>query len=122
MESGGEVVLVHTLPGATASVDVEPLSSPEGDITAAITPCLASAARAAPDAQLLVVGGETAGNLADALGLDPLFIVQELYAGIPVSHNGGTEPRWLITKPGSFGDETALSEVVSRLLGRQPIE
>lgn len=118
IQAKGAVVLVHTLSVPLAHRHNGPPGGSGAPITDLVAPVLLSAARALPEACILVVGGETAGALVDGLRLGPLNVSGELSAGVTVAMGEGATPRWIVTKPGSFGHDSLLSEVAYKLLGR----
>ncbi|MFN8492023.1 MAG: four-carbon acid sugar kinase family protein [Caldilineaceae bacterium] len=65
---------------------------------------------------LLIVGGDTAVHLLEALGIEQLTIVAELMPGIPLSvGQDKTGQLWrIITKAGNFGDEATLVRLFQR--------
>ena len=67
---------------------------------------------------LVVSGGETAINVARALGGRGLLIEEELEAGVPVSRLIGPRPCRIVSKAGEFGGETTLVAAVEALGGR----
>ncbi len=65
---------------------------------------------------LILTGGDTAVSVLTQLGLTRLEVVGELLPGIPllVGYDANGQPRQVITKSGSFGDEQTLVHLYSR--------
>lgn len=116
-DSGGGVRLVHegahTPAGAGVTV-LRPDPAVRGD-PAAIAGSLTAAAvtlAGGPDGpHLLLTGGETARRVLDALGVDRLDPLGQVDHGAVRSRTASG--RQVVTRPGSFGDETSLREMAA---------
>jgi uncharacterized protein YgbK (DUF1537 family) len=80
---------------------------------------LAAVARGLVDrgvGQLIVAGGETAGAVVSALGVNYLRIGPEIAPGVPWTSTPGSPPLALALKSGNFGARDIFLEAWSKLL------
>jgi 4-hydroxythreonine-4-phosphate dehydrogenase len=101
-------------------VTVEPLAETPDDerVVAALGRLLVSSARLVGG--LVVTGGETAAGLFDAWGITDLRLVEEIEPGVPMSvAHGACVGLPVVTKAGSFGDESTLDRARMRLRERE---
>jgi len=63
--------------------------------------------------KLLLSGGDTANRVCKTIGVRSLQIVDQITTSIPLMIDD--QARWIITKSGGFGTETALLEIMRRL-------
>ncbi len=73
--------------------------------------------------RLILIGGDTAISVANALGAYGIGIKEEVLPGIPLGIILGGDFHGLlaVTKAGGFGQEDALAEVVNKLRSLRPI-
>ncbi|WIY81734.1 four-carbon acid sugar kinase family protein [Propionimicrobium sp. PCR01-08-3] len=64
------------------------------------------------DVDIVVIGGETAGAVLPRLGISRLDVLREVHPGAVVSVAGR---RLVATRPGSFGDDTSLLQIVQAI-------
>jgi uncharacterized protein YgbK (DUF1537 family) len=63
----------------------------------------------------VVAGGETAGAVVEALGVQALAIGPEIDPGVPWTRSVGGEPLWLALKSGNFGSEDFFARATAML-------
>ncbi len=80
-----------------------------GELTAAVV-------RKSSVRSLILSGGDTALGVCSALDLHNLYILDELFPGIPVSMvDFGDLQLKLVTKAGGFGEEDTLFEIIDKM-------
>ena len=91
---------------------------PAAGIDPAISAALArTVAAAAPDvADLVLIGGETARRVLEAIGVDVLEPLDEIHHGAVRSR--APDGRVVVTRPGSFGGPDSLAQIVRALTER----
>jgi uncharacterized protein YgbK (DUF1537 family) len=104
---GSGAVLLYT---TAAPTEVQAIQSKLGAAQAGrlIEDALARIARGLVDAgvgQLIVAGGETAGAVVQALGIEALRIGPQIDPGVPWTMTVGDQPLALALKSGNFGSE-----------------
>lgn len=111
------LVLIHQPPPAPGAV----LDGPEARRRANLLAdaALAQIARKPPEL-LLLVGGDTAVAVLSRLGVERLTVQRELLPGMPLcsAQVSGRELQ-VVMKPGSFGDENALVELLRNVKGER---
>lgn len=113
VSSDHPLVLIHQPPPAPGAV----LDGPEARRRASLLAdaALAQIERKPPDL-LLLVGGDTAVAVLSRLGVERLTVQSELLPGMPLcaaTVNG--HALQVVMKPGSFGDEKALVELLGNV-------
>jgi 4-hydroxythreonine-4-phosphate dehydrogenase len=100
---------------------------PTGDVDPARSRALAAGlARLAADVvrgttiPLALTGGETARHVLDALGVRTLHPLDSVHHGAVRSRTD--DGRFVVTRPGSFGEPDSLISIVAALRGGQPTE
>jgi uncharacterized protein YgbK (DUF1537 family) len=70
---------------------------------------------------LIVVGGDTANYVMRVLGIRQLEVVEELLPGVPLMTGVDQDGvrRWVVLKPGGFGDVTTLGHLYDLVRARQ---
>jgi uncharacterized protein YgbK (DUF1537 family) len=70
---------------------------------------------------LIVVGGDTANYVMRVLGIRRLAVVEELLPGVPLMTGVDDQgvQRWVVLKPGSFGDVATLGHLYDLVRARQ---
>ncbi|GAA3877584.1 hypothetical protein GCM10022381_20100 [Leifsonia kafniensis] len=97
------------LDGGDAVVTVE-------EWNAAAFAALAKAIRELPGrTDLVLTGGDTARHVLDALGIDCVFPEHEIHDGAVLSMTG--DNRAVVTRPGSYGTDDSLVQIVRHLKG-----
>lgn len=74
---------------------------------------VATALSAAPNADLVLTGGETARAVLDRLGINELVPLQQIQHGVVISR--ADDGRLVAAKPGTFGTPTVLTEAIHSL-------
>ena len=65
---------------------------------------------------LIISGGDTALGVCSALGLHNIYILDELFPGIPVSLvDSGDLQLKLVTKAGGFGESDTLFKIIDKI-------
>jgi uncharacterized protein YgbK (DUF1537 family) len=70
-------------------------------------------AAAAGTRRFVVAGGETAGAVVSALGVQQVLVEDELEVGVPWCITEGRRPLRLLLKSGNFGSARLLVEAAS---------
>lgn len=106
-------------PAALAVTD--PARRDPAVVLAEVAGAVRRALAAAPDADLVLTGGETARTLLDALGVRALEPLRQLQHGVVVSL--ADDGRLVAAKPGSFGTPDILTQAIHllRALRADPI-
>lgn len=91
----------------------------ENELAHALAPALTAGVRAMPQAGIVITGGETAGSLATSLGWEAFDVLGEYGPGIASCRTRQADRRYVVTKPGAFGDASTLSDLAQRLLGNR---
>lgn len=86
----------------------------QAGLAAALAPVLLAGFGVRGESHLVCVGGETAGAVADWLGLGEFAAVGEVGSAVAVLRPDRPGPI-LVTKPGAFGDDSCLVHVADRL-------
>lgn len=115
--SAGRLPTVSVLCPATVSYPAasQTLAAPEWRNISRLTAQIGAAViRRARPAALLVIGGETANHLFDALGTQAVTLLGEAAPGIPCGRlaGGAADGLALVTKAGGFGNENSLEALV----------
>lgn len=119
--SSAKVLIVHTAAERT-SEEVARICAGRGWIERDLADLLAipfsQALQASPGRGVYFIGGETTGAVFDRLGITSLTIQGECTPGVPFALSG-TAALWplILTKPGAFGSETALTDAARTVLG-----
>lgn len=118
--SKAKVIVVHTAPGATQERVRRHCGQrgwTERDLALSLALPFAEAARAAEGAAVYFIGGETAGAVAEILGLQALTVHGECTPAVPWATTSTPSP-WpvVLTKPGAFGTDRAPAEAADLLL------
>jgi 4-hydroxythreonine-4-phosphate dehydrogenase len=102
---------------AVVVVALDPAAPADPSRSRALTESLAAAVSPVLDHfdAAFLSGGETARAVLDRLDVPALDVVDEVETGTVVSRRPGG--RFVVTRPGSFGDPTSLVRVVEHLLG-----
>jgi uncharacterized protein YgbK (DUF1537 family) len=98
------------LEGPSARVEAARLADLSADVVRRLQP-----------ATMIVVGGDTATYVMQALGLREMEVVEELLPGVPllVGQDRDGRPCTLALKAGNFGDEGTLAQLYDLLKARQ---
>lgn len=120
--SSASVLVVHTAAARTGE-DVTRYCAGQGwnerDLANLLAIPFTRAMQAAPGHAVYLIGGETTGAVFDRLGITSLAVRGECTPAVPFAVSR-TTPQWplILTKPGAFGSETALTEAANTILGR----
>lgn len=116
-QSTAEIVVLHT----HADLDIRGSGPTNGglsdtEMANAIAPVLAAGVTAMPTAGVIISGGETAGSVATSLGWNAFDVLDEIAPGVAICRTQNPGQRYVITKPGAFGDACTLTNVARQLL------
>lgn len=114
-----QVIIVHTSPQATRGLVMKHQAANgwnERDLALNFAPPMAAAVTALGGQTLVLVGGETTGAVAELLDIKRLRITAELQPGVPLGFEARNCWPAIITKPGSFGPISALTDITNALL------
>ncbi|WP_417218129.1 4-hydroxythreonine-4-phosphate dehydrogenase PdxA [Arthrobacter sp.] len=112
--AGAEAAARLLATGTTAALvaDATTLRDPAAahrELDAAVATALA----AAPDADLVLTGGETARSVLDRLGINELVPLNQIQHGVVITR--ADDGRLVAAKPGTFGTPTVLTEAIHTL-------
>lgn len=111
-EAGAAARILGSGSTAALAADATTLRAP-ADAHAEMQAAVAAALAAAPDADLVLTGGETARAVLERLGINELTPLQQIQHGVVISRTD--DGRLVAAKPGTFGTATVLTEVIRTL-------
>lgn len=111
--SGQPRLIYSSAPQSERDAAVAAMGSGTADHLEDVLCALAMHAAAAGTRRFVVAGGETAGAVVSALGVQQVLVEDELEVGVPWCITEGRRPLRLLLKSGNFGSARLLVEAAS---------